>query len=89
MKENQMFEFNFNSRDEYLQQKKVWFFLYKDQVKKIRAVKSSYKDAQRKLEPVYEAMRQIRQAQDNMEQLLKIRHEARLEAGCQYDAQHA
>lgn len=84
-----MFEFNFTSRDEYLQQKKVWFFLYKDQIRKIRAAKAEYKEAQRNWQSVNTASSKIRQAQQDMQQLLAARHEARLEAGRQYDAQHA
>lgn len=84
-----MFEFNFNSKDEYLQQKKVWYFIYKKQVQKIRMMKLYYKDAQRDGTSVSGPMSKIIEARKEMDQLVKIRQDARLEAGRQYDAQHA
>jgi hypothetical protein len=82
-----MFEFNFKTRDEYLHQRKVWFFLYKDQAKKIRAAKAAYKEAQRQCAPVYSAMDLIQKTRLEMQALLKIRSDARVEAGRQYNTQ--
>lgn len=82
-----MFEFNFTTREEYLQQKKVWFFVYKNQVKKIQKCKIAMKEAMRKEGRItWTEISALKEAHAEMEKLLAIRAESRREAGRQYQA---
>jgi hypothetical protein len=82
-----MFEFNFTTRDEYLQQKKAWLFVYKDRVKKIRQAKQDIKHAQRTKFNCWTELRALSALRIEMEKLIKLRRSAREEAGRQYSAQ--
>lgn len=82
------FNFTFTTREEYLQQKKEWFFAYKEAVQRIRARKNAYKDVQRGKISWGEWSTQYSYASTYgvLDALIKARSESRVEANRQYHA---
>lgn len=73
-----MFEFNFTSKSEYLQQKAAWFQAYKAQVFSIRAAKAGIKQAQRENRvDTYKYYLELAKRREDMKKLIEIRQKSR------------
>lgn len=89
------FTYDFSTRETYLSDKQRWIVAYNDQIKTIRAAKQAIKDANRAhargeyISVVWNAYRAYSQSVSDIQKLILIRQDMRVEAGKQYQAQHA
>lgn len=78
-----MYKFNFNSKAEYLEQKKEWHLAFLAQIKKIRVCKEEIKNVQRERAGrgmINNPYHDLAKAREEILELISIRQESRREA---------
>lgn len=83
-----MYTFNFNSKAQYLQQKKEWHSAFLAQLKKIRFLKNNYKQAQREGTRLWIPTKAISDAHSDLSKLLSERSRSREQAYLQMKAEN-